>query len=242
LGRRNVVEKVLWVVNYPDLDAFLATAIEIGAARVAIRTDNDVSKAIKPCHDRSIQVFGWRWPYADATHAKAEAARVNTLFQAGLDGYYVDPEGAPGEPWDWDMPGLAQVAKAFCTQIVNSSSGRPIGVTSHYRAADVYPHLPWREFVSASTVLLPQAYWRADGGKIGSGLPDVNYDVALAAWKKIDTANAVIEPMAGELAHITSQELKTYAKAAQSHNVETLHFYDWTTGIPHEIWQTIKDL
>ena len=50
--------EVLWVVNYPDLSDFVLKAAYIGATRVAIRTDNDVSTAITAFHAKNIQVYG----------------------------------------------------------------------------------------------------------------------------------------------------------------------------------------
>jgi len=39
-------KKILWVVNYDDVDAFLQSAQQYGATGVAIRTDNDVLNMI----------------------------------------------------------------------------------------------------------------------------------------------------------------------------------------------------
>lgn len=75
-----------------------------------------------------------------------------------MDGYYVDPEGVPGKPYEWDQPGLAAVADRFCRTVSQAAAGKPFGVTSDYRADSIYPSLPSQTFFTYVTKLLPQAY------------------------------------------------------------------------------------
>lgn len=95
-------EKVLWVVNYDELKWFVGRAKYVKATAVAIRTDNDLLKAIPAFKDEGIKVYGWRWPSAKRDAAMKEAAKVADLLAKGLDGYFVDPEGDTGKPWDWN--------------------------------------------------------------------------------------------------------------------------------------------
>src|SRR5205085_8488376 len=130
-------EKFLWVVNYEDLADFVQKAIDVGANSVAIRTDNDLLTAISAFHAKGIKVVGWRWPSAKRDACMKEADKVVGLLGRGLDGYFVDPEGAPGKPFDWNQSGLDQLAEDFCTTITSAAQGRPFGTTSHYRAKAV---------------------------------------------------------------------------------------------------------
>jgi len=132
-------EKILWVVNYESVDHFLALAVAIG---VAIRTDNDIRATLPLFHARDIKIFGWRWPFADRAAALAEAAHAASLLALGMDGYYLGTEGAPGEAYEWDQPGLDQVAAEFCQAVTVAGPGKPFGVTSHFRARAIHPHLP----------------------------------------------------------------------------------------------------
>ena len=193
------MKKILWVVNYDSMQDFLDTAVRVGATGVAIRTDNDVVKAITAFHAPGIQVFGWRWPSAKRDAAMKEAAKALALFEQGMDGYFVDPEGAPGQPYDWDRPGLAPLAAEFCAMVADAAGPRSFGVTSHYRGKKVYPKLPWAAFFKRATVLLPQAYWHVDGGVVGHGLPADNYRVSIDFWQATGGKRALIVPMAGEL-------------------------------------------
>src|SRR5262245_57162672 len=148
------IEKVLWVVNYDQLEEIRDRAMAVKATAVAIRTDNDLVKAIPAFHNKGIQVYGWRWPSAKRDAAMPEANKVIELFTQGLDGYYVDPEGAQGKPWDWDQHGLAPLANDFCQTITVAAAGKPFGTTSHYRGKKTFGKLPWATFFQHSTVFL----------------------------------------------------------------------------------------
>jgi hypothetical protein len=218
-------KKILWVVNYDNVAGFLQSAQQYGATGVAIRTDNDVLKAIDVFHAAGMEVYGWRWPSAHRDPAMKEAQKAADLFAHGLDGYYVDPEGAPGRPYDWDRPGLAALASEFCATVSEAANGRPFGVTSHYRAQARHPNLPWAAFFEHATVLLPQAYWRVDAGTIGHGDPADNYAMAIKMWSAAGAMHDLIVPMAGELHQVTASEIAAYARKALAEGLEELHFY-----------------
>src|SRR5262249_35264002 len=151
----------LWVVNYNNLNEFIDRAVSIKATGVAIRTDNNLAKAIAEFHRHGIAVYGWRWPSAKRDAAMKEADKVISLLANGLDGYYVDPEGAHGKPWDWDQAGLEQLADEFCGTIKSAAPEKPLGTTSHYRGRRTFAALPWSTFFKYTDVFLPQAYWRS---------------------------------------------------------------------------------
>lgn len=233
-------EKILWVVDYGVLSAFLDKAVEVGATGVAIRTDNDVKNAIGPCHAKNIEVYGWRWPSAQRNDAMAEAQRAAHLIAGGLDGYFVDPEGQPGAAYDWDQPNLDQLAEDFCGTITAVRPNTTFGVTSHYHAKTVFPHLPWASFFKYATVLLPQSYWRSSEGPIGHGVPSENYEGGLQSWKNAGGVAAKIVPMGGELGSSTAQNIADYVAAAATHNINTLHFYAYDGAVKAEVWSEIK--
>ena len=105
-------EKVIWVVNYNQLADFLRQATAVNATAVAIRTDNDLRKAIPAAHQAGLKVYGWRWPSSMHDPAMNEAAKVKALFDQGLDGYFVDPEMSDQDSINWDKNGLAALADA----------------------------------------------------------------------------------------------------------------------------------
>jgi hypothetical protein len=232
-------QKTLWVASYSKLKTFVDMAVTIGATHVAIRTSNNVAAAIKPFHDVGIRVYGWRWPYSQRTRAMAEAANAVSLFQKGLDGYIADPEGAPGDPWDWNLSNLEQLAEDFCAAIVSGASGKPFGVTSHYRGRSVYPALPWKQFFDVATVLLPQAYWRVTQGPVGSGKPVPNYNESINQWVATGGQRSLIVPMAGELAEVTDTEVTQYAAHASASGIDNGHFYTFGSSVPKAVWAAI---
>lgn len=232
-------EKVLWVVQYDDAADFVAKAVAVKATVVAIRTDNNLLKAIPLFRKDKIKVYGWRWPSAMRDAAMKEAEKVVGLFINGLDGYYVDPEGAPGKPWDWDQKGLDVLAGDFCRTILAEAAGRPFGTTSHYRAAKVFANLPWKTFFKYSTALLPQAYWRSEVGVIGHGIPDDNYRVAIDFWSQAGGDSKLIAPMAGELAQSTAGEIDSYVKAANEFGMHDLHFYACSEKVKVAVWNAV---
>src|SRR5437588_6659224 len=176
------MDKVLWVVNYNSLNQFLQRAVTAKATAVAIRTDNDIAQAIGPVHNAGLKLYGWRWPSAQTNDAMAEANRAAALLAQGMDGYFVDPEGEPGKPYNWDQAGLDQLADNFCNTIKSAAGAKTLGVTSHYLGKQVFAKLPWASFFKHADVLLPQAYWRVGGGVVHHGKPAENYQMSIQAW------------------------------------------------------------
>jgi hypothetical protein len=237
------MEKIIWVVNYDSFDDLLRKAIEVKAAAVAVRTDNDIEGALPKAHAKGIKIYGWRWPSAKYDPAIKEAKKVVGLLAKGMDGYYVDPEGASGKPWDWDQKGLEALADDFCKRIKAAMNGSQVfGVTSHYRGKRVFGKLPWKTFFSHADVFLPQAYWRVDGGVVGHGIPADNYRASIGFWKDIGASPERIVPMAGELHHVTAAEIAQYAKVAAESGVDQLHFYTYESKVSDSVWAAIKNI
>jgi peptidoglycan hydrolase-like protein with peptidoglycan-binding domain len=232
-------EKVLWVVGYNSLAQFLQRAQAAKVTAVAIRTDNHVDQALQPFHDAGMKVYGWRWPSAQQGGAMAEANRAAALLNQGMDGYFADPEGEPGQPFDWNRPGLADLANQFCTTIKAAAGAKPLGVTSHFLAKQVFPNLPWAAFFAHADILLPQAYWRVAGGSVHHGDPAQNYRDSIQAWVQTGGARNKIQPMAGELIHSQPNEIGAYAQEANAQGVSTLHFYTDEPDINPGVWSAI---
>lgn len=235
-------DKVLWVVNYPSLEWFIDRAIFIKATAVAIRTDNDMETAISAFHAKGIKVYGWRWPSAQRDRALKEANRVVELLSKGLDGYYVDPEGEKGKHYDWNQPGLDEIAEEFCKKITISSPSKPFGTTSHFRGAKVFTKLPWNVFIKYSNILLPQAYWRVEQGSVSGGNPQKNYLTAIDEWQLLGGSRGLIVPIAGELEHVNVAEIERYAEAAKMQGVSSLHFYTATESVKSDVWKVVANL
>ncbi len=231
--------KILWVVNYDSLEDFVSKSREVGATGVAIRSDNNLPAAISAFHDRNIKVFAWRWPSAMRDPCMREADKIVDLLDKGLDGYFVDPEGAPGKPYNWDQPGLDALAEEFCRAITSAAPGKPFGTTSHYRGKRTFSNLPWASFFRFSSLLLPQAYWRSTDGTIGHGIPQDNYNKSLQFWAETGGDRAKIVPMAGELAVSTADEIREYANAAAAQNIGDLHFYTHEDGVHSTVWDAV---
>lgn len=238
-GGTETSAKVLWVVNYNNLNEFLQRAQSARVTAVAIRTDNNIAQALGPFHAAGMKVYGWRWPSAQTAGALAEANRAAALLAQGMDGYFVDPEGQPGKPFDWNRPGLQDLATQFCTTIKSAAPAKPLGVTSHYRAQQIFPNLPWAAFFANADILLPQAYWRVAQGPVHHADPAENYRDSIQAWVQAGGTKAKIQPMAGELVHVHGNEVKAYAQEASNQGVATLHFYTDEPGITDEVWGAV---
>lgn len=235
-----VRERVLWVVSYNSLSQFISRAVAANATAVAIRTDNNMPAAIDAAHAANLKIYGWRWPSARPGPALEEADRAALFLNRGMDGYFVDPEGEEGQPYDWNQHGLAQLANDFCARVKEAAGTKPLGVTSHYRAAAIFPRLPWAAFFQHADVLLPQAYWRVAGGAVGHGDPAENYDRSIQAWVQAGGVQARIQPMAGELRRVTGSEITEYATAAQNAGIQGLHFYTDEAGIDAGVWEAVS--
>jgi hypothetical protein len=172
----------------------------------------------------------------------AEAGKAGALLAQGMDGYYVDPEGERGRPWDWDQDGLEDLAEAFCRKITTAAPGKPFGVSSHYRGKTVFPRLPWHSFFKYATVLLPQAYWRVSGGPVGHGIPKENYDKSIQSWVATGGDRAKIVPMAGEIAQATAEEIGQYARTAAGLDIQELHFYTHEPAVKESTWDAIGQI
>jgi len=235
-------DKTLWIVSYPDPHWLLAHAQQTGVGTVAIRTTNNIGVALPVFHQHGIKVFGWRWPSATMAGATAEAHHAVQLLSQGMDGYIADPEGEPGASYDWNRPGLEHVAEQFCGIIRHAHPDKPFGVTSHYRARHLFPHLPWSVFIPAATVCLPQSYWRVAGGPVHHGNPAENYADGIQAWTEVGAPPETIVPMGGEIAHSTAAQIHQYASAATTHGVRSLHFYTATPQVHSEVWAAIASV
>ena len=235
-----VREKVLWVVGYNSVNQFISRAVAANVTAVAIRTDNNMPLAIDAAHAANLKIYGWRWPSAKPGPAMAEADRAASFLNQGMDGYYVDPEGEPGQPYDWNKSGLEQLANDFCARVKEAAGTKPLGVSSHYRAAAIFPKLPWAAFFQHADVLLPQAYWRVVGGAVGHGDPTENYNRSIQAWVEAGGVQAKIQPMAGELRSVTGSEVTEYAKAAKNAGIQGLHFYTDEPGITAGVWDAVR--
>jgi hypothetical protein len=203
-----LAKKVLWIVNMNSEaaeTAFSKHALAIGATAVCIRTSSKrLPAAIKRFHGIGIKVFAWRWPSASKAGAENEANNVaKKLIPGGLDGYIVDPESdKAGAANDWHRAELAPLA-----------------------------HIPWKEFYTASDVLLPQTYWRwtnpttgKKGQKINGGTPAKAFAKGVPAWKAKSLGKPIV-PMAGEVDVVTEQEIAAYGAALQNMGVDEGHFY-----------------
>jgi hypothetical protein len=233
------MDKVLWVVSYNSLSQFVQRAKAAKVTAVAIRTSNDIAQAIPAFHGEGMKVYGWRWPSAKQVPAMNEANRVVTLLAQGMDGYFADPEGEPGKPWDWNRTGLDQLADDFCSAIKSAANGKPFGTTSHYLGKQVFAKLPWASFFNHTDVFLPQAYWRVAGGAVFHGKPAENYQRSIQAWIQTGAVQGKIQPMAGELVHVNGPEIGQYAAEAINQNVSVLHFYTDEDGIDPAVWNAI---
>lgn len=237
-------EKTLWVVNYADLETFLARAVDIGATAVAIRTDNNIRAAVPAFHAKGIKVMGWRWPSVLRDPCMNEAAKAVALFKQGLDGYYVDPESHAKPHLNWNQRGLDGIAEEFCETVAQAANdtGGVFGFTGHFNGLMVEDKMPWKVFFKHSTVHLPQSYWRYEGGVIGHGLPADNYERGIKAWLKAGASRDYLQPMAGSLSYVTPAEIRAHAEAATRANIGSLHFYAHGPGVKSTVWDAIRAL
>lgn len=235
-----IAEKILWVVNYNDLSNFVNKALAVRASGVAIRTDCNLDIAIPEFHKHGINVYGWRWPSAKKDAAMQEAYKAAKLLSNGMDGYFVDPEGAKGKPWDWDLSGLDSLADEFCDTIKSSAKNKPFGITSHYLAKKAYPRLPWASFFKYADVFLPQAYWRTEKGVIGHGIPDDNFRVSKSFWANAGAPLEKIFPMAGELGFTKASEISLYSQEAHRQQKPITNFYAYNENVSPAVWDAVS--
>jgi hypothetical protein len=157
---------------------FAKHTLAIDATGVCIRTSSTrLPDAVKRFHDLGVKVYAWRWPPASRARAMREAGNVaSKLIPAGLDGYIVDPESdKKGAPNDWNQSSLAELAADFCKTITDAAPKSFVfGTTSGcaYPAPGQKPNIPWKEFFTASDILLPQTYWRWTNPTTGHGRRD----------------------------------------------------------------------
>ncbi len=233
-------EKVLWVVGFASVAWLIERAKYVKATAVAVRTDNLNAATITACKQNNFGVYGWRWPSSKDASAMAEADHAASLFAAGMDGYYVDPEAHPKASLNWDQPGLEGVATNFCTRVKNAANGKTFGVTSVYTSARAWPNLPWPVFFSFATILLPQAYWRTTEGIVGHGDPADNYRRSIEFWTQAGATPSLIAPMAGEIALAKPDEIEQYAAAVLAANVPSRHFYTAESDVSPAVWDAIS--
>ena len=243
----SLTSKFLWIVNLnteTSETAFSKHALAIGATGVCIRTSSKrFPGTIKRFHDLNMKVYAWRWPSASKVGALNEAKNVaKNLIPAGLDGYIVDPESdKAGAANDWNRSKLAPLAAEFCSTIKDAAPASFVFATTSgcaYPAANMKPNIPWKEFFTASNVLLPQTYWRwtnpstgQRGQKINGGTPAAAITKGVPAWKAKSLGKPII-PMAGEVDVVRADEIAAYGVELQKMNVTEGHFYTDNGQIP----------
>jgi hypothetical protein len=226
-------------------NALFSRAAAAGFEVICVRSPSKrLPGLIDRAHQAGLKVYAWRWPAVtpqpkSKTHwyADDEAKFVaNTLVPAGLDGYMVDPESdSAGAADDWNAKTHATLAARFCKTILSAvtarGSGFRFGTTSgcNYPSTKGKPDIPWTEFVTPSTVLLPQSYWRmvnryGDQVDINGGAPEKAVARGFSAWKRVAKKTPVV-PTAGELAIITAAEITSYGAAMATAGMRELHFY-----------------
>ncbi len=253
--------KVLWAVDIHTqtrVDGVIAHAAEAGCDTVCLRTTSRcLPDAIGRLHRHGLKVYAWRWPAAKPVsgtppphyYALDEADFVvDALIPAGLDGYVVDPESDPprGRVDDWNREGLAPLAREFCRRI---TAAAPAGFIFATTSGCVYPgrcrKIPWAEFAAASTILLPQSYWRmeTDNGvaSINGGTPAAAIERGLAAWAPVAAGRPLV-PMAGEIAHVTRDELAAYGARLAALGIDTGHFYADAPAVDDTTLRAIRAL
>jgi hypothetical protein len=233
-----LARKFLWIVNM-NTDAaeqqFSKHALAIDATGVCIRTSSKrLPDAIKRFHDLGMKVYAWRWPPSTKAGAMKEAGNVaSNLIPAGLDGYIVDPESdKAGASNDWNQAGLGPLAAAFCKTITDAAPNSFVfGTTSGCAYPTQKPNIPWKEFFTASDVLLPQTYWRwtnpdtgQRGQKINGGTPAAAIAKGVPPWKAKGLGKLIL-PMAGEIDVVKDDELADYGVELQKMGVKEGHFY-----------------
>lgn len=255
--------KVLWAVSMtqPDAEARLMEhAQACRADAVCVRTSNArLAAAIRRFHKKGIKVYGWRWPAVvpqpdSKTHHYAldEAAYVAAeLIPAGLDGYVMDPESAPGSPSDdWNDMDLGPLARSFFESIRKGAEGRPdfvLGVTSGCVHPTAHKKTPWPELVAASGALLPQTYWRWTNPSTGrvedinGGAPDKAIARGLKSWRKLSAVKPIV-PMAGEIEVAKAEEITAYAALVRAGGLDQYHYYADTAAVSAAVLQAIRDI
>jgi hypothetical protein len=252
-----LTQKFLWIVNMNSdaaETAFSKHALAMDATGVCIRTSSTrLPDTIKRFHDLGLKVYAWRWPPASAAGAQKEADLVaDKLIPKGLDGYIVDPESdKAGAANDWNRAVCAPFAKAFCKTISDAAPASFVfGTTSGcaYPAANMKPHIPWKEFFTASKGLYPQCYWRwtnpstgQRGQKINGGTPQAAIDKAMPSWKAASLGKPII-PMAGEVDVVKPDEIAAFGVALAALGVTEGHFYADNGKIPVENLAALKAL
>jgi hypothetical protein len=259
------VMKFLWVVSIGALTpaTILRHARASGVQAVCLRTSNlDLPATIATFHEAGLRVYGWRWPSVVRTQrspshyfALDEAHFVaQTLIPAGLDGYIVDPESDhPGDVDDWNHEALAPLAREFCRIIRNAAAETDhadfrFGITSgvNFPTMGGKPHIPWSEFIDASDVVYPQAYWRwrrphdAKVENLHGGKPASAVALGHGVWSNVATGKPIV-PIAGELDVITPHEIAVYGDACLKTGSE-LHFYADTTSVPAANYRAIANI
>jgi hypothetical protein len=273
--------KGLWV---EDLDGpaeqgrVLQHIQDTGANLVCVRTTSPLLPALIPIfHAQNVKVYGWMWasvvPHQPQhRYARDEANHVATnLVPAGLDGYIFDIESDDGNPptkHDWDrtdVEDLNLLAQYYTSTIKNAFVARGtsylLGLTSHARGFSNYPGIPWQPFLSASSILYPQTYWRYnDGTPQHMNCLDENADPtdphhlrgkgtpaqALAnGFNDYSPKGKPIVPVAGEIGCAKAGEMIAFGALVAARGLTEAHFYvdvDDNTLANPAVFQEIKAL
>ncbi|MCB2146589.1 MAG: hypothetical protein KQI81_08950 [Deltaproteobacteria bacterium] len=182
-----------------------------------------------------IKVWGWHYVYGYYPSLEVAAA-VKRIGQLGLDGYILDAEV--------EYKNRPTQASTLCSGIKNAYPKLPMALAS-FRFPSYHPEFPWRTFLSACTVNMPQVYWQA-AHNAGDQLQR-SFD-EFAGLNKQYGLNVPFEPVAAVYSEHgwtpTADEEKDFIESATRLSLPGLSFYCWDDALLQGLsdqWKVAED-
>lgn len=106
---------------------------------------------IDEAHAQGLFVWGWHYVYGTFPEKEVEIA-VHRAATLAVDGYIYNAEK------EYRDHKRVDEAKRFLKLLRESMPSMPFGFSS-FKYPSKQPGLPWKEFIAAADVLMPQVYW-----------------------------------------------------------------------------------
>ena len=177
-----------------------------------------------------IQVWGWHYVFGDLPEEEAKAA-IRQLTKIPLDGYVIDAEL---EYKDKYTP-----SRIFLKYFRESFPSMPVALSS-FRYPKYHPQLPWADFLTESTLNMPQVYWEQAHNPADQLRQSISEFQLISPFRPIIPTGPTF--CATEWCP-SAQEVIDFMNTSIEMNIPAVNFFSWDycrSKLP-QLWDTIAN-
>lgn len=182
---------------------------------------------------QGIRVWAWHYVYGDNPDGEASMA-IRRCRLLDVDGYVVNAEV------EYKRPGMRDRARRLMGQLREGLPNLPMALSS-YRYPSLHPELPWREFMNAVDIAMPQVYW------MQATNPAQQLQRTVREYQSMTPLRPIVATGAAFREHgwqPSVSEVLEFLQTAQALNLSAVNFWEWSnarSGRLPGVWEAIRD-